>query len=342
MKKVLFAAAAIAAMASCTKTTEVVYEPTGELTLSPLAYVAVKANGPITGTAYPADEEFNVFAGHTAMDPGTAFANAGEIKPYLTDVTFAKASNNAAWAGKTPYYWPKAGSLFFTGYSPARAKGTATVDYTQENAGITITDFTQGAYAAEKNAEMVDLMWFDMTANSANSGAPAAAFKHALSYITFNFKATTEQLFNLKKVTVKGVGTKGTFTSKDRVWTEPTVDTEITIFDGTQELTNNAFTRDNLLVIPQTIDAKAITIVYEQHSSAGSAETITVTESFELPGGDGAAPDTAKWLLGKHYTYNFTFTPGTGGGEDPLDGQILLTPEVEDWVKVADKETEIK
>lgn len=338
----MIAAASIAALVACSKTTSV-YEDASEIGLAPVNYLT-KANGAINSTTYPQDESFKVFAVHTPSENGTQFDAADKnFTVYLTDAEFVNKEKGATWGGKTPYYWPKTGSLFFAGYSPARAvRESASYEFAT-TPGLTMTGFTQGAYAkagVAASADMVDLMWFDHTAVSANTGAPAVIFKHALSYLTMNFKSTDAHagIFTLKKVTLKGVKMKGNFTSAAKSsWTfDPATNAEsIVIFDAAegQAMTATAFTADNLLIIPQGIEASSLEIQYEQKTPA--QQTILNTQSFTLEGGDTAGDDKGNWLVGFHYTYNFTFTFSA-------QEEILLTPSVEAWSDATAQEIEVK
>lgn len=337
MKRLLIVAAAFAALVACSKTTPV-YEDASEIGLAPVNYLT-KANGAINNTTYPTDESFKVFAVHTSSDNATQFdAAAKPFTSYLADAEFVN-KNGATWGGKTPYYWPKTGSLFFAGYSPARAVRQSAAYSFETTPGLTLTGFTQGAYAkadAPASADMVDLMWFDHTATSANTGAPAVTFKHALSYLTMNFKSgeTHEGIFTVKKVTLNGVKMKGDFTSSNKEWNTAAGQAEsIVVYEGAQPMTKTAFTADNLLLIPQAIQVSSLEIQYEQKTPAG--QTILNTQSFTLKGGDTAGTNDTNWLLGFHYTYNFTFTFSA-------QEEIQLTPSVEAWSEAKGQDIEVQ
>ena len=121
MKKLMILAAAVAAMAACTKS-EVVYDDNDvEIALAPVTKLATKVvYGVYKNSWYTNTEKFNVFAQHTKDNPGTEWKSIelASSSTYLSDVTFV-ARDYEVWGGETPYYWPKTGSLFFAGYSPA-------------------------------------------------------------------------------------------------------------------------------------------------------------------------------------------------------------------------------
>ena len=159
----------------------------------------------------------------------------------------SSTGGSSLWAGMNadgtvhPYFWPKTGVLAFAGYSPYDAIAPANVSYSLFNGTdgapgtkLTITGFTQGAYAntgalsatvtalTETN-ETVDVMWFDADdQNAVNLGAQNAAntgvgivFRHACSWVDFKLQAASgaEGIYEILKVTLKNVYTKGSFDS---------------------------------------------------------------------------------------------------------------------------------
>lgn len=228
MKRLVIAALAIGAMASCTKS-NVQYEQPGEISLHPVTQKATKAA--VDGTYYPTGTayNFNVWAWWADMNAGTALAQFTPTTDYISEGTFT-ARNNVSWGGVTPYYWPTKGSLVFAGYSPASAKveGTEFNYYltergTEGQAGyvapntLLITNYIQPNTIA--NAK--DLMWFDVTNESydqngaENKGVPVQ-FKHALSWLTFKFNllsAATAEMWTITDVRLTGIEDKATFTA---------------------------------------------------------------------------------------------------------------------------------
>ena len=208
MKKLMILAAAVAAMAACTKS-EVVYDDNDtEIALAPVNYMTTKMQygpqGGESGTEYSASEEFNIFAEYTESDAGTVLLSAIGTTRYLNDVRFKKqteqVSGRDVWTGSpSAYYWPKTGSLYFAGYSPADAvKTSATYEFSSNDPKLSITGFTQGNYVYEyedgkpdndtEGYSMVDLMYFDVYSDTQSTGSASlyheATFRHALSYIT--------------------------------------------------------------------------------------------------------------------------------------------------------------
>ena len=341
MKNILIFAAAIAIMAACAKT-QVVNEDSGEIGVSPVSYMSTKA-GAVIGTDYPNNESFNVFACHTSGENGETFSTGSgtltTVALYLDDYKFVN-DGTGTWHGSPAAYWPKTGSLYFAGYSPADiTKVSAKYDFNRNAPKLTITDFEQGGYN-NGTSSMHDLMWFDVTSTSANTGNPAVAFKHALSYITFSLSCdeSVNGIYTVKKVTLKAIDGKGTFVSApDPDWTLSGITSDFGLYDDEtgQAISDTPYKLDNILIIPQT--ATSVSVTYLQKASASEgAGVIENTETFELTGGDESSQNQGDWLMGKHYTYTLNFTV------DPNE-EIKLTPSVdEEWTNVTGSPIEVR
>ena len=344
MKRLVIAALAIGAMATCTKS-NVQYEQPGEISLQPVAQKATKAA--VDGTYYPTETayNFNVWAWWADETAGTALAEFTSTTDYIAEGTFT-ARNNVSWGGVTPYYWPTKGSLVFAGYSPASAKveGTEFKYYltAQGTAGeggyiapntLRITNFTQPIELEQTH----DLMWFDVTDNSHNNNGTAGVpvtFKHALSWLTFKFvladNITTHQ-WEITDVKLQNVNTKGDFiaTKSEGVinagtWTLSTNDADkkvMTVYDTNTHIVSTTPTKlekaeNGVVVIPQ--ECVKLYIIYNLTASTG--EKISQDVTLDLATGIAEG----KWLPGKHYIYTITF----GANE------ILIAPQVADWEDV--------
>ena len=343
MKKLVFAALAIGAMAACTKSA-VQYEQTGEICLQPVAQKATKAA--VDGTVYPADEEheFNVWAEwHADTNEGTS--PFGEL--YINQGTFS-ARDLVVWGGKNPkYYWPTTGKLAFAGYSPASAKeGGATFDYVFKDKKFTVTNYVQSTDISATK----DLMWFDFDGTYyTNPGTTQAnsvpvTFQHALSWLTFKFNLKdkdTPKNWVVTNVTLKDIETKGSFDSisDGDKWTLSNENSfknkDITVYDidkkeieysDTPEALEN--TPNGVLIIPQACDlSNASLVVKYDLKKQGVPDAYLQNQTVTLDLSVGT--DEHNWLPGKHYIYTIIF----GANE------ILISPTVTDWV---DKNVEIE
>ena len=350
MKKLMILAAAVAAMAACTKS-EVVYDDNDvEIGLAPVSYMSTKTAqyGPVSGNNYPTAEHFGVFASHTTASAEEIFATGtGTLSDYLKNVEFKKDDTQSVWKGVAKYYWPKTGSLYFAGYSPFEITSDNEAYYFDRSSyKLTITNFSQGTYGYTDGEtvnpyyEMVDLMWFEATEKSYNTGAPGVIFKHALSYLTFDIKTEGDYvgLFEIKSVTLKNVVSKGTFVSRDEnssytpTWTRSDDSddkiSEMSLLGYAVPVTVGGLKIEDILLIPQP--TTELEIVYTQKASAGQPAIEQVYKT-KLTGGESDNSEEENWLINKHYTYTITFKAD----------EIKLTPKVDDW-KPVNKNIEIK
>ena len=293
MKKLMFLAAAVAAMAACSKS-QVVYDDNDvEIGLSPVNYSTTKAQvpGPVEGTTYPSEEQFKVFALYTSSAAGTAFSSSENTTEYFSDATFTRR-DNFVWGGVTPYYWPKTGSLYFTGYSPAEfilsdTRDRPSVVYDKTNGSkLTIPGFVQGQYkytdgtATPENYSMVDLMYFDIypsdnSVNNAGSTGVPVTFNHSLSWLTFNFSTADNflnDLFCITKVTLKNVAQCASFVSGPTLgttlipkWINHTSSADIVLYDNTSD------------------DSKGTNKLSYYDYSAASGEKFTIDDVLVIP-----------------------------------------------------------
>lgn len=355
MKKLVIAALAIGAMASCTKST-VQYEQPGEISLQPVTQKATKAA--IDGNDYPEEGHFKVWALWTA---NAAESSASAIPETLNDNyveyinggEFVKKKDPNSWGGVTPYYWPTTGSLFFAGYSPAM--NSDNFDYSWETKTFTATNYVQDTDITKTN----DLMWFDVTNQSYNNnnnsiteggttipvnGVPVK-FQHALSWLTFNVKRIDEaekSNWRIKSAKLLEIETMSTFTANasSKTWGSPSDSQAITVFEADGlglelQKTDINLAREykgngDVIVIPQpcsftnkdTYDA-ALVIEYNLKTPASSEQNpVYISQSVTLSLEHGTNGEA--WEIGKHYIYNITF----GGNE------ILIYPKVTDWTDV--------
>ena len=203
MKKFfIFAAAAIVALAACTKT-EIDSSTKKDRTINFTAVAGKATKAPIESTYYPTDIPFGVYA--YALTAGKTWADdSADGQLYMDNETVSYNTTvdaNGIYATATTYYWPLSGTLTFVGYSPKATTGT--VAYNKSSKVLSVTDFTVNSSAASQQ----DLMWATTqsgctdvsTADKSNylsaQGDQASVnqgvemlFHHALSQVKFNVK----------------------------------------------------------------------------------------------------------------------------------------------------------
>lgn len=341
MKRFAIAALILLSVLACTKS-NIQYEPTGEISLQPVAEKATKAAHTTTayGEGAPA---FNVWAWWADVNPGAAvdtYLASNDVTPYISQGEFVH-SGSGSWGGSTPYYWPTRGALVFAGYSPSQTLG-GTFDYDVKAGKFTAKDYVQSHYINQT----VDLMWFDRTKfhntnDNVNgkgqtvNGVPVV-FHHALSWLEFRVvrKADVPANWLITELDLTGIETKADFDSKaDSQWTNHSASSNIRVWNGSYlALPDNPVsgspkenvlesTPNGVVVIPQTCTdgAANLVVTYNLKKYDGTDDSWLRAQTVTLPltaGTDGNA-----WLPGKKYVYTIVFG----------NNEIRISPTVQDW-----------
>lgn len=286
--------AAAALLTGCFKT---------EVTSSPISFnpVAAKATRAIIqGTTYPEGESFLVCSYHN----GTTAYFSDLIASYTTTVNGTKL-----WETSSTEYWPLAGSLDFTAYSPANVNTTQAddiVDITHEHgvvaAGYTIQNATQLT---------TDLCCATATvADCANHPEYVSlAFSHALSQVVFRVAAadyhdnTTLSLSSLSASGICSVGdlSDGAWSNQTSEHTYPITSTPTTLTYGAGNVPDT-LTLCSYLFVPQTLGANAALNVGYSMTQTVNATPYTIDYS-ESPVAIHLGGTIAQWQPGKKYIY---------------------------------------
>lgn len=314
MKKFyVFAAVAIAALASCTKS-EVVYNQ-GQQEIGFRQFTGSMTKADPSTSPLPTTTSMGVFS----------YLNGTETA-YFENAKFVNKSGTDKWGGDTPYYWPLQGTLDFVLYAPHQASG---VTYTPrikvlnvtiaDNSGETQTDYLYGK---------------DFYVNTSKPATPSdgvpVILKHALSKVTIAAKANADSIFTVSSIKLMQTTQEGSYTvtynTTDDDFTSvvtgsPTaakkdMDYVSSAWNLTTEFTANSASK---LVVPS-----AQTSIVLKYKMAGSTTELTAT--VDLSSG------SARWETGKHYTYNLTLTAD----------EILFVPTVEDWDNQTASKKEVK
>lgn len=356
MKKALFAALAIALVASCTKNEEVKVEDNNQITFQTV--VGPNTKGMINGTNYKTtDPSFGTVAFYNTS--GETFPTGAQTYIPLSEVKWDDTNNR--WTTEAAYYWPKGGgSLSFFSYSPYKyqeAGGTAI--------SVTVPDLTEGLVFANYDVDahqLTDLMVAEVvTGKTANdkeyaygagsyNGVPTV-FRHKLAQVAGfvlktdrDYDATGDSAgdikFTMNKIEFLNIAHKGTYTGKITEtdtdgWVEAATPTTNYIWDeadhvfsttagitiGTNETTKPTIANNYLLVLPQTFadDTEKIRVTYTVSTYNGTAWVDdVVVRTVDLY---DIHSDNHKWEMNKKITYTLTF-----GLE-----QIYWSPSVVDW-----------
>lgn len=261
------AAAAIVALASCSKT-QVVYNDTPE-------EIGFKA---VAGAVTKAVQTSAAFT----QDMGVIAYQSGSSNVYFENADFNKVT--ATWECDEAKYWPIDSYLDFFVYSPYQATNV-TANPTAKTLQIVVPDNATNQY---------DYLYSDayITGKDKSSGTIGVNFNHALAYVTVNFDG--EDVITLSNAQLNGTYQSGTYTvtygsPTSVVWTAQADAENLDLNEGA--LTSNYST--SFLVVPEDNNNADNTISFDYtiEGMTGSA----ISKSINL---------NETWKAGKHYIYN--------------------------------------
>ncbi|MGN0200187.1 MAG: fimbrillin family protein [Candidatus Cryptobacteroides sp.] len=312
MKKFyVFAAVAIAALASCTKSEVVYNQGQQEIGFRQFTGSMTKAEGeagPST-SALPTGTSMGVFS----------YLNGTETA-YFKNAEFEYKSATNKWGGKTTYYWPLQGNLDFVLYAPYQSTD---VTYTHSSTSSNILTVT----IADNSTAQTDYLYGkDFYVNTSKPATPSdgvpVVLKHALSKVTIAAKADAASIFTVTSILLKNTIQKGSYTV--------TYTTDADDFTSSVTGSTDAEAKKDMVYVSSespwnlTTDLSANT---DSKFVVPSAQTSIVLK-YKMAGNDteleatvNLASESAKWETGKHYTYNLTLTAY----------EILFDPKVQDW-----------
>ena len=218
----LILAAALVALASCTKAT---VDPVNtakaegdEIGFNVVNQKATKADDAIiTGTTYGTDNHFNVWGWQSeAGDFSDVADNATSNFMTGLKIEWTKGRDNTraeAWRNATNYYyWPFTGKISFLAIHPFTvAPTTVKWDDTNKKAKATIDNYT-----IDGDTKTTDLMFATNEGTRASNGDTPVnmVFKHALSQIQFRVRTNDnytldDVVFTVNSVTIHNIDLSG-------------------------------------------------------------------------------------------------------------------------------------
>ena len=281
MKKMLFcAAAAIAALASCSKTQVVYNDAPEEIAFKQITGAMTKATDGYE--ALDGSISLGVYAYHTPV--------SGDYDSYFANVAFAKDGD--AWAANPAEYYPLSGTLDFVGYAPYIPSG---VTYTLSKTGavsgedgtITETLGTLTIYNFDNTDNNCELVTEEQVVDAGEGeeegeGAPKVQRDLLYSdYIAGVGKKTGLQLMNLNHALAK-------------------IGVSVTL-QGTGSLTIES------LVLKNTYQTGQLNVTYSSETKEiakqddVTATSETVTTYIGTPGWSSGLTNTTTWP-----TYNYS------------------------------------
>lgn len=288
---IICAAAAIVALASCSKTQVVYNDAPEEIGFKAISGVMTKE--PVLGQTFPEEQPITV----------TAYNNAGKTS-YFTETVFAKDNVSNNWEAATPEYYPTTGSLDFVAYTDDATNGVVSV---------ALTDNGTHTYTLTDNSSVQhDFMVSNYVVDKAKADPAAAvgiAFSHALALIEVNVKCTGADV-KVNSVTLTGTKQAGqvtvTYTDADVADADvvPTIgtwspfgDAKSLTEDTAKDLTATAdpVTFADFLVVPENATTKTLVVNYTLNNN-------TFNHVIELDDYTNATT----WAVGTKYIFNVT------------------------------------
>ena len=289
------------AAVSCVKSDRIYDNSRSEIDMDPVMSVMSKAI--VSGTGYPEDVPFGVFATYSSNPAGEW--TSGPVQSYFENKEFSHKGDNK-YGGDA--YWPLSGSLVFAGYSPYYPdSGSVSATFDAETKTLSISNFVSDG--------QTDLMYFLPTlSNSGNyvgtldkSNSVSAQFFHALSLVEFNVKGVDNDVtVKLKDITFKNIPRMGTLTADASgcSWGDLSSPDDLPVFssddddDDDGELSSETPVTATSLVIPGS--AVDIDLAYDVVGATSHEKTGTITPGNAV----------TEWVAGKKYIYNLTIRSG--------------------------------
>lgn len=311
----LIAASALMVFASCSKV-NINYENDGQH--QEIGVFAVNKNM-VKGAV-------STFPTNYVMMVSSYLAAGDETKgAYFSNKEFTGSESNSIWTWTGGQYWPvSAATLNFLAIAPQVTSAVTT----------SITDAGVATVTVESNeTNQYDVMYAVGQASKSAGAAPnddvSMLFKHALSWINFNFKTTNASGVTIKinSVTINGATVNGELTVTSTNYTSTNTQAATASWNATAsqsgiavpgapaapaEFTLNSEYKtfgNGLLVVPAK--ATDFVISYTITPTDGTPQTFTYTHDLN-----------ETWAMAKKYTYNVSITLT----------EITIAPSVDPWV----------
>lgn len=345
MKKIVIIAAAIAALAACSKN-EVYRQEASPISFAPNAMTTKALILPDASQAdtlaFPTSESFNVFAFADLDGAGTAYTTI-YANPLMNDVNISY--QNGDWKATTgTYLWPATGTVDFYAYYPGNL--TAVFDSTARK--INLTGISLGATIGDQ----IDPLVGNCLAQLAPSKPKVKLiFKHITSQIAATAFDATQTIslqgkISIEKVVFKNMKTSGDYadgtTLGKGLWTNTNTITDFISFSGSEVLSTSesylsagSFSTaiDNsaaFVVVPDIVtdDAttgQAVEVTYSiaPYTINGFSYPATPSQTVSVPLYNLVSGN--KFQNGKRYVFHL------GISLDGANNEIMFSPAVVGW-----------
>lgn len=343
VKVILFAGAAVLALAACSKN-EVVETNDHAIGFSNYAPKVVDGRADATfvnGNDLVSGQKFVVYGYNQKAASFATTLNPTFMRG--VEVTY-NGGNTLKTAGNNTYsptrYWPKDeanNKLAFYAYYPVSTYVVPTV-----TEGL-------GSYAVTVDtdpSENVDFLVADLVKDQAyskteNTGAVMLNFKHQLAKVKFLVNTNVEDTdtkVTLNSLTVKKVKTTGTLTPAyetdfSTAWSDQATPTDFPVYSTDMVLGSTAVTNDDAhtyLMVPQTLgDDVVATVVYTYQT--GSDEAVKNTVDVKLNTIKARDAAITSWEKNNNIVYTFTiglqpikFAATVSAWDAEKDGNVVV------------------
>lgn len=290
MKKIILFAAALAILASCSKTeNDGASAPDGKISFNTRVALngsrAVSTFGPLGLTAL-----------HNSADGFAVSTNGLGTGAEMNNVVVKYSTATSLWSYTGDYFWPISASqnVNFTAYAPAGADGVI-----MTGTGISVAAFTPAATPANQ----IDLIYAAPAAfnrNGSGAGGVALTFVHTLTQVLFSVStdiaAGDSPVINSIAVTIP----TGTGAYNGTAWTASGASRTYTVFNN-NALSGTAVTSTSLLMIPQTLAVGTNAVITFTVNGAQTTNTVDLS----------TLPVVKSWASGTRVTYGITFSNTT-------------------------------
>ena len=313
LKRLIIPAVLVLTLGCCTK----IVQQSGPMDNTEISYQVISGRTKALET-YPTEVPFVSSAWY--LPQGKKWdANKEDAQLYISSEVISYDDATNAFKAKTPYYWPKKGSLTFMAYSPESAKIQITKDK-----GVKVTDWVTNGSDKRIDLMVADIVK-DKSANGTSYGMVGVpiVFRHILSKVAvtaFIEKEEPGKEISMNKIIFHNVYGKADFNGSE--WTNrgDVHNIDNTLDPAIKLGINKTNIIETMLLIPQSLSAVGTRgnvkmEIYYTINDNGAIQNEHVIISLNKHG--------AAWERGKYTEYQIIF----GTSDNPID----FGGSVSDW-----------
>lgn len=313
LKRLIIPAVLVLTLGCCTK----IVQQSGPTDNTEISYQVISGRTKALET-YPTEVPFVSSAWY--LPQGKKWdANKEDAQLYISSEVISYDDATNAFKAKTPYYWPKKGSLTFMAYSPESAKIQITKDK-----GVKVTDWVTNGSDKRIDLMVADIVK-DKSANGTSYGMVGVpiVFRHILSKVAvtaFIEKEEPGKEISLNRIVFRNVYGKADFNGSE--WTNR----------GDVHNIDNNLTPAIKLGIDKTNIIETMLLIPQSLSAVGTRENVKMEIHYTI-NNNGAIQNEnvsislnqhgAAWERGKYTEYQIIF----GTSDHPID----FGGSVSDW-----------